>query len=280
MFVAEIIEILRKEDVYCLLVKGQGVAQCYEKPLWRESGDIDLLFTEDNYKKAKIVLIPIACEVSDENETARHQALVIEGLNVELHGAMPFLLSKWADRVIEKTLTSALSKGGEITLQLDDVDVPLPNPDNHIFIVFTHFLHHFFIEGVGFRQICDWCRMLWTYRSEIDVKLLEKRLKEAALMSEWKAFAALAVHTFGMPVEAMPFYDVRYKDKAEKVLRRVLKSGNFGHNSDLSYRTRYTGFLYKIVAAWRRLLDFISLVPVFPLDAPRFFFTYMFNKVM
>lgn len=150
MFVAEIIEILRKEDVYCLLVKGQGVAQCYEKPLWRESGDIDLLFTEDNYNKAKIVLIPIACEVSDENETARHQALVIEGLNVELHGAMPFLLSKWADRVIEKTLTSALSKGGEITLQLDDVDVPLPNPDNHIFIVFTHFLHHFLLKGSDF----------------------------------------------------------------------------------------------------------------------------------
>lgn len=278
-FLAEIIERLRKEDVYCLLVKGQGVAQCYEKPLWRMSGDIDLFLSDENYKKAKSVLIPSASEVANEDELTMHQALVINGINVELHGAMPFLLSKRVDRVIEKTLTSALSKGGEITLQIDDSDVPLPNPDNHIFIVFTHYLHHFFIEGVGLRQICDWCRMFWTYRSEIDVKLLEKRLKEAALMSEWKAFAALAVNTFGMPVEAMPFYDVGYKDKAEKVLRRVLKSGNFGHNNDLSYRTRYTGFSYKIVAAWRRLLDFASMMPVFPLDAPKFFFTYLFNKV-
>lgn len=98
-------------------------------------------------------------------------------------------------------------------------------------------------------------------------------------MSEWKAFASLAVETLGMPDESMPFYDVRFKDKGEKVLVRVLKSGNFGHNKDLSYRTRYSGMTYKIVAAWRRLKDFASLVPVFPVDASRFYVTYVLGKV-
>lgn len=288
-FVAKLIERLRKEDVHCLLVKGQGVAQCYEKPLWRESGDIDLLLSEESYKKAKSVLTPSASEVAIEDIATKHQSLLINGFDVELHGAMPFILSKRADRVIEKTLTSALCQGGEITLQLDDVDVPLPNPNNHLFIIFTHFLHHFFIEGVGLRQICDWCRMLWSYRSGLDLRILEQRIKRMGLMSEWKVFAALAVDRLGMPVEAMPLInqndnhsaDFSWWDKwrAKRVLDRIMKSGNFGHNNDLSYRTRYTGASYKIVAAWRRLLDFTSLVPVFPLDAPRFFFTYMFNKV-
>ncbi len=31
-FVAKLIDKLRKEDVYAILVKGQGVAQCYERP--------------------------------------------------------------------------------------------------------------------------------------------------------------------------------------------------------------------------------------------------------
>ena len=48
VFVAELIERLRKKDVYCLLVKGQGVAQCYERPLWRCAGDIDLLLSDNN----------------------------------------------------------------------------------------------------------------------------------------------------------------------------------------------------------------------------------------
>ena len=38
-----------------------------------------------------------------------------------------------------------------------------------IILVFTHILEFPFIGGVGLRQICGWCRLLWTYRSEIDV---------------------------------------------------------------------------------------------------------------
>lgn len=65
-FVAELIEKLRRNDIYALLVKGQGIAQCYEKPLWRCSGDVDLFLSYDNYKKAKTLLIPLASEVETE----------------------------------------------------------------------------------------------------------------------------------------------------------------------------------------------------------------------
>lgn len=62
-FVAELIEKLRKNDAEALLVKGQGVAQCYEKPLWRCSGDVDLFLNDSNYEIAKRVLVPLASEV-------------------------------------------------------------------------------------------------------------------------------------------------------------------------------------------------------------------------
>ena len=51
-FIAGLIERLRKADIYSLLVKGQGIALCYERPLWRACGDVDLLLSEDNYNKA------------------------------------------------------------------------------------------------------------------------------------------------------------------------------------------------------------------------------------
>ena len=47
-FVAQLIEKLRKVDVYALLVKGQGIAQCYARPLWRASGDVDLFLSKEN----------------------------------------------------------------------------------------------------------------------------------------------------------------------------------------------------------------------------------------
>ena len=53
VFLAKLIEKLRNEGVYAILMKGQGVAQCYECPPWRTCGDIDLLLSERNFDKAK-----------------------------------------------------------------------------------------------------------------------------------------------------------------------------------------------------------------------------------
>ena len=277
-FIAGLIEKLRKNDIYALLVKGQGIAQCYEKPLWRTPGDVDLLLSEENYRKAKDVLAPIADDVAGENEAAKHQTFVIKGFVVELHGRMPFGMSQRVDKVIEDAQRDVFYGGSVRSWMNGKTSVFLPSPNNDIIFVFTHLLHHFFIEGVGLRQICDWCRLLWRYRSELDIRLLESRIKQMGLMSEWKVFGAMAVEHLGMNADAMPFYDSRFKIKGEKVLKRILKCGNFGDNNDLSYRTKYTGMVYKIVAAWRRFVEFASLVPVFPVDAPRFFVRYIFGK--
>ena len=37
-FIEKLIGKLRGEDIYTLLVKGQGIAQCYERPQWRACG--------------------------------------------------------------------------------------------------------------------------------------------------------------------------------------------------------------------------------------------------
>lgn len=278
-FVAKLTKRLRSSDVYSLVVKGQGLARCYEKPLWRACGDVDLLLNEENYEKAKKVLFPIAYDIQDENKRTMHQALQIMGIEVELHGKMPFSVSRKAQQVNDEIVSDSVNNGGVSAWRVNDIDVFIPNADNHVFLVFTHLLQHFFIEGVGLRQICDWCRMLWKYRDSLNYNLLEERVCKAGLKTEWQAFASLAVDSLGMPISAMPLYDSKFKAKGKRIMKRVMKSGNFGHNNDLSYRSRYKGLTYKVVATWRRFWDFASLVPVFPLDAPRFFVGYLRNKV-
>lgn len=269
---------LQNAGIKALLVKGQGIARCYERPLWRVSGDVDLLLSEEDYEKAKTTLCPIAEKVEKENPANMHYGMRIKGIEVELHGKMPFMLSKHIDKEIETVIVQSLFFGEEIW-RLDDTNVLLPNADNHVILVFTHFLHHFFIEGVGLRQVCDWCRLLWTYKGLLDLELLGSRLRKMKLMTEWKAFAALAVLYLGMPIDAMPFYKKgKYEKKALLVLNRIMKCGNMGHNNDLSYRVRYIGVKYNMVSLWRRLKEFVSFVPIFPLDAPKFFVRYVFSK--
>jgi len=161
----------------------------------------------------------------------------------------------------------------------DGTTVFLPSPDNDVVFVFTHILEHFFIEGVGLRHICDWCRLLWTYKDSLNYGLLESRIRKMDLMRVWKAFGAMVVDELGMPKGVMPMYDSRYSDKGERVLERILKSGNMGHNKDLSYRAKYFGLTYNLVALWRRVKDFAVFTMIFPVDAPKFFVQYVFRKI-
>lgn len=286
IFVAKLIEKLRIADIYAILVKGQGIAQCYEKPLWRASGDVDLYLSDSNYQLAKEFLTPLASHVDNEEKHLLHIGMTIDSWVVELHGTMYGEVSKKMNRGLDEVHRSIFNGGEVRSWDNNGVTVFLPSPDNDVLIVFTHFLQHFFIEGVGLRQICDWCSLLWRYRSELDLRLLESRIRRMGLMSEWRVFYHLATKYLGMPEEVSGFKfqdsgssDKRLDKKAERVLKRVLKSGNFGHNNDLSYRLRYSGMVYKIVAAWRRFVEFASFVPVFPVDAPKFFMGYLFGKV-
>lgn len=272
VFVARLIEMLGKNDIYALLVKGQGIAQCYEKPLWRASGDVDLLLSEDNYEKAKELLVPLASDVETEYTHFKHLGMTIDGWVVELHGTQHSRLSRRVDRMIDNVQKDVFYGGNVRSWQDGRTQVFLPAPNEDVIFVFTHILHHFFFEGIGLRQICDWCRLLWTFRGEIDVKLLEKRLREAGLMTEWKAFAMYAVEYLGMPIKAMPLYSEQacWSNKARKINDFVLEVGNFGHNQ----RRDFSGMSYfvrKVKSFWVRLSDMLRHFTLFPKDSIVFF---------
>lgn len=278
-FIGVLVETTRSAGIYTLLVKGQGVAQCYERPLWRASGDVDFYLSNSNYQAAKDYLSPLATEVEKEDKRILHNGMIFDPWVVELHGTLHTELSKRINAGLDDIHRSVFNAGEVRSWDNNGITVFLPSPNNDLIIVFTHFLQHFFIEGVGLRQICDWCRLLWKYKGEIDKNLLSKRLRSMGLISEWKVFASFAVNTLGMSEEEMPLYEPRFRAKSEKVLKRVLKSGNFGHNNDLSYRVKYTGLIYKLVSFWRRFIEFIGLISIFPIDAPKFFFTYVIGKI-
>ena len=274
VFVAKLIEKLRKEDVYAILVKGQGIAKCYERSLWRASGDVDLLLSSDNYELAKNILIPLATDVEKEFNTFKHLGMTMQGgYVVELHGTLHSRLSNRVDRIIDEAQKDVFFGGNVRSWQNGYTPVFLPAADNDAIFVFTHILHHYYIEGIGLRQICDWCRLLWIFRSELDTKLLEQRLKRAGLMSEWKAFAALAVDWLGMPVEAMPLYSTekKWSRKANTIIAFVLECGNFGHSRQASHG--------KVNSALSKMKDFVRHTLVFPLDSIKFFCHFLINGI-
>nr|WP_288281579.1 nucleotidyltransferase family protein [uncultured Prevotella sp.] len=279
VFIGKLIERMRNVGIYSLLLKGQGIAQCYERPLWRASGDVDLFLSEDNYKKAVDYLVPLATDIEKEYKYNMHQAMTIDSWTVELHGSLRGGLSSKIDTALDDIKKNVFCGGNVRSWMNGKTQVFLLGVDNDIVYVFSHLLTHFYKEGLGLRQICDWCRLLWTYRCKIDVDLLEKRLREVGLMSEWKAFGAFAVYYLGMPYDAMPLYsaDAKWKRKADKICSFILEVGNMGHNRDMSYFEKYPYLIRKVWSLVRRCGDLIRHARIFPLDSLRFFPRIMFN---
>lgn len=224
-FIERIVEEMRTAGIYALLVKGQGIAQCYKKPLWRACGDVDFFLSDSNYTQAKSFLIPLSSESKPERKYSKELGLYIDSWFVELHGTLRTGLSSRIDNVIDEAQRVVFYGGNVRSWMCGKCQVFLPGANNDVFFVFTHFIKHFYKEeGANLRQICDWCRLIWTYKDSLNHELLESRIRKAGLMTEWKAFAALAVEYLGMPADAMTLYhkSKRWRRKADKIVSSLL----------------------------------------------------------
>lgn len=280
-FIGVLIDKMRNVGIYTLLLKGQGLAQCYERPLWRCCGDVDLFLSEGNYGKAKDFLVPLASFIENEWETSKHLGMTVEGWIVEIHGSLRGSLSHRINSVLNEIRTETFYGGKVRSWITNNTQVFLLDINNDVIYVFSHFLNHFYKGGIGLRQICDWCRLLWKYKASLNYRLLETRLRKMGLMTEWRAFGAFAVDYLGMPADAMPFYvqDVKWKRKADRICFFIIEVGNFGHNRDMSYYNEKSYFKRKSISLGRRVKDFMNHARIFPADSLRFFPNILYSGI-
>jgi len=276
-FIEKLIERMRNAGIYALLLKGQGVAQCYERPLWRTSGDVDLFLSDINYKNAKSFLTPLAIQIEKENGYTKHIGMTIDQWEVELHGTMRGELWQSIDNVLDGVQYDIFCGGNVRSWLNGKTQVFIPRADEDVVYVFTHILQHFYMGGIGLRQVCDWCRLLWKFKDKLVFGLLESRIRKAGVMTEWKVFAALAVEYLGMPAEAMAFYDAsnKWQKKAQKVLNLVLETGNFGHNRDMSFRNEDSAIKRKTQTFRLITSDSFRQFFIFPIDTVKVWFIMM-----
>ena len=251
--VSKLFDKFQSDDISVLLVKGQGIAQCYERPLWRACGDIDLLINGADYEKVKKELVPLATYIDEEDERRQHLALTIDTWCIELHGTMRTGLWNSLDRLIDDVQRYAFSHQNKRTWLNNQTHVNLPSADEDVIIVFSHILQHFYVEGIGLRQICDWCRLLSKYHDVIDEKLLERRLIATDILFEWRTMAAMTVKYMGMTPSSIPLYAEGSVPvwKTKLLMSLIIETGNFGHNRDMSYKKKYP-YLIRLAISFLR----------------------------
>lgn len=257
------VKALRDNGIEPVLMKGQGVASCYPQPLVRECGDIDLYVGKDNYRRSFEILSALSGTLNEDDFSlkTKHSHITIDGASVEVHQFSDTLPPRYNDDY--QGISDRCLSDGFVTLEFAGVPVRTPEPTFHAFFLFNHLWRHFFTEGVGFRQVCDWTMYLHAQRDRIDRDRLLAMLKTLDLMTPWKVFGNITVDVLGLPPEEMPFHDPKKARGIGKVVRMMLKEGNFGHERADWYaldRTSLWGLIKVFFSITRR---YLGLFPVF-----------------
>lgn len=223
-----------QHDLSFFLLKGIGLAAFYPVPRLRKCGDVDLLVAPTDFDKAVAILNGIATAEAVKKAffSDKHYHIIVNGIAVELHHRCMTLSPTSTDAVYQDLENKAMRMGcDDFTLQ--GTAVRRPEPTFNAFYVFLHLWEHFKERGIGLRQVCDWTLLLHARKDQIDSERLKAMLDSLGLMKPWQVLGSLAVDQLGLPEEEMPFYEPGYSHKSRRLLRIILKEGNFGKSRKL-----------------------------------------------
>lgn len=248
-----------------VLLKGQGLAQYYPKPELRQCGDIDLYIGLERYADSYDVVKPLATQIDDRKalEVGKHYDFFVGKVAVEMHRYSDRYPTPKLDRIYQEVSLKGLNED-LVPLMFSGQTVYTPSDEYNAFYIFSHLFHHFLINGLGARQLCDWMLFLRARSSHIDMSSLETILRRLDMLKPWQAFGCVLVKYFGMPAESFPFYDSAQEHKADNIVRRLLDEGNFGKERDV-YKKR--GRNYLLNKTWAMLAHIgrsIGLLFLFP----------------
>ena len=303
---------LRGEGLRCCILKGQGNALMYSNPYSRTPGDIDVWV---NASRAEIMDYGRSHFKLGDDIRYQHLETVVDGVPVELHFIPCIMnnpiynhrLQKWFKRDVDLQCSNVVS------LPDDAGEIAVPTTAFNVIYQLCHLYHHFFDEGVGFRQIIDYYLVIESlpqitqintdeihtpsklrlssadnnqsaeYKRNINGQNFVALQRELKYLGLWK-FAGAVMYVLhevlGLSEEKMiaPMDEKRGK----LLLSEIMDGGNFGkHFSKYGHFTQQGMAKKYFLKIWRNM-HFVRYYPAEALSEPIFrtwhFFWRMRNK--
>lgn len=222
--IEEQLNLFNREDLYPVLLKGQGVAACYAIPDHRVCGDIDWYFEQKkDYRKANELVrkggLDVSCTAGFSTAylwkgivTEHHQRMF------DIHNPLNFLFLNRLQKQFHKE---------RLQRELTGNTLLLPAPLLMMIQVNVHILKHLLSFGVGIRQLCDAARVYYTFRLNVDGEELMQVYKKLGILKWMDLLHYVLVKFIGLQPESLPF-EVPENIDADWMMDEIWLSGNFG----------------------------------------------------
>ena len=153
---SKLFAMLREDGLRCCILKGQGNALMYSNVYSRNPGDIDVWV---NASREQITEYAKKHFKLGDDIRYQHIETSVDGVPVELHFFPCTMnnpiynarLQKWFKRNADLQCSNVVSLPDGIG------EIAIPTTAFNVVYQLTHLYHHFFDEGIGMRQIIDYC---------------------------------------------------------------------------------------------------------------------------
>lgn len=214
-----------REGMGVVLLKGQGNALYYPRPLHRTSGDIDLWV--DGGRKAVVDYVRKYCP---DAEVIFHHAEfpVLKDTEIELHFMPSWMNVPRTNARLQRCFGEwkAAALSNKVRLPGEEGEVAVPTLAMNRVYLLVHILRHFFEEGIGLRQLLDYHFVLAQPCREAGKEETARILERLHLTPFAGAVAYVLQAVFGtddghLPVPPSP-------GRGRRLLDEIMKAGNFG----------------------------------------------------
>ena len=284
----------RKDGLRCCILKGQGNALMYPNPYSRTPGDVDVWV--DSSRATVIEYAKWHFELGDDIRY-HHLETSMDGVPVELHFFPCVMNNPIYNRRLQKWFqrNADLQCSNIVSLPDDAGEIAVPTTAFNVIYQLCHLYHHFFDEGIGFRQIIDYYLVIDKWHTDLteftDRELNSRNLyaeyadrkaksvesvrsvceKELKHLGLWK-FAGAVMYVqhevLGLPEEKMicPM-DVK---RGKLLLSEIMDGGNFGkHYFKYDHFTQQGMAKKYFLKIWRNM-HFVRYYPAEALSEPIF----------
>lgn len=222
-----ITRVLKKETGFdSVVMKGQANALLYPDPYIREPGDIDLWTTASTRQVIRWA------RSHDPKAIIGYHHIDVKGLRtpVEVHYVPSFMGNLFYEWRLRQYFNKEKNKQfGNMAVLPDGLgEIGTLCPDFDCIFQLSHMMHHFFFEGLGFRQVVDFyylLRSMPTIDKDIMVKVKHLNMRKFTAAMMFIMHDILGLEQEKLLCEPNP-------QTGKMLLEEMLKAGNFGFHDE------------------------------------------------
>ncbi len=209
--IEQLTQLMEKNMIPLMIVKGFTLARLYNKPSSREGGDIDL-YLFDNHKAGDELIHKLCGNIIERIEESKHSNFILNGFLIENHSTFvasegyPSVIRAFYNKIEEVIQQFAIVEKAE-KINVRDSFVYTLNCNAAALHIISHLMSHVIFSESSLRQLTDWVVFFNHYRDQLDREWLESKINELNL----EIFVANVENFCKMRLGFAPYFNLENK---------------------------------------------------------------------